>query len=174
VTSITPAAGYGPLDGATAHFLTFEVTFTGTSPCKPDAQVFTGTLDVVADGTVAAQKRVEITVPPCRGFVYSVKFVCGVQPDCDCECAPVQPGSYSTEINIHNPTGKAARIEKRFVPVVLAGAPVGREPRVAETRASDEIVLPPHAATMDDCCRIAELLYGGAPLRYRSPSTISN
>jgi hypothetical protein len=24
-------------------------------------------------------------------------------------------------------------------------------------------VLPPGAATMDDCCRIAERLYGGAP-----------
>ena len=49
---------------------------------------------------------------------------------------------------------------KRFIPVVLAGAPAGREPRVAPVRAEDKIVLPPQTATMDDCCRIAELLFG--------------
>jgi hypothetical protein len=27
-------------------------------------------------------------------------------------------------------------------------------------KASDRIVLPPHTATMDDCCRLAELLLG--------------
>ncbi|MGB8400861.1 hypothetical protein, partial [Bradyrhizobium sp.] len=39
--------------------------------------------------------------------------------------------------------------------------PIGREPRVAGIRAEDKIVLPPQTATMDDCCRIAELLLGG-------------
>jgi hypothetical protein len=29
-------------------------------------------------------------------------------------------------------------------------------------RAEDAITLSPHTATMDDCCRIAELLIGGA------------
>jgi hypothetical protein len=105
---------------------------------------------------------VQITVPPCA-FVYSVKFVCGVQPDCGCECGPVQPGQYATEINIHNYSLKEITVAKRFVPVVLAGAPVGREPRVAGVRAQDKIVLPAQTATMDDCCRIAELLFGGQP-----------
>jgi hypothetical protein len=27
----------------------------------------------------------------------------------------------------------------------------------------DKIILPPHSATMDDCCRIAELLFGDIP-----------
>ncbi|MFN7923888.1 MAG: hypothetical protein U0Q16_27550 [Bryobacteraceae bacterium] len=162
VTSITPAAGYGPLNGETEHVLKFEVTFTGI-PCKAETQVINGTLDVVADGTVVAQKRVEITVPPCPAFVYVVKFVCGTQPECGCECTPVQPGRYSTEINIHNSGLKEVNIAKRFIPVVLAGAPVGREPRVATVKAEDKIVLPAQAATMDDCCRIAELLYGGQP-----------
>jgi hypothetical protein len=163
VASITPAGGYGPLQGDREHVLKFEVRFTGTVPCKPDPQVFTGTLDVVADGAVIAAKRVEITVPACaKAFVYSVKFVCGTQAECGCECAPVRPGHYATEINIHNYSGKEVQIRKRVIPVVLAGAAAGREPRAAGVRAEDKITLPPHSATMDDCCRIGELLFGGA------------
>jgi hypothetical protein len=160
VTSITPVGGYGPLAGDKDHVLKFEVKFTGI-PCKPEPQVVSGTLDVVADGKVVARKKVQITVPPCAGFVYSVKFVCGVQPQCNCECGPVQPGKYATEINIHNYSAKEVELRKRFVPVVLAGAPAGREPRVARVRAEDKIILPAHSATMDDCCRIAEMLFGG-------------
>jgi len=163
VTSITPAAGYGPLAGDKEHVLKFEVRFTGI-PCKPEQQVVSGTLDVVADGKVVASKKVQITVPPCASnFVYSVKFVCGVQPECGCECGPVQPGKYATEINIHNYQNVEVPVEKRFIPVVFAGAATGREPKVARPRAADKIVLPPHSATMDDCCRIAELLFGDTP-----------
>jgi len=161
VTSISPAAGYGPLAGDQDHTLNFDVTFTGTAPCKPEAQVFSGTLDVVADGTVVASKKVEITVPACA-FVYSVKFVCGEQGECGCECTPVQPGRYATEINIHNYSLKEVEVIKRFIPVVLAGAPAGREPKVAKVRAEDRILLPPQSATMDDCCRMSTLLLGGA------------
>jgi hypothetical protein len=170
VTSITPAGGYGPLAGDQEHTLTFQVRFTGTAPCKPEAQVFTGTIDVVADGMVVARKKVQITVPPCR-FVYSVKFVCGEQPECDCECAPVQPGRYATEINIHNFSVTEVRVLKRFVPLVRAGAPASGEPSVATTRAEDKIALPPQTATMDDGCRIAELLLG-APSPSPMPLTI--
>jgi hypothetical protein len=161
VTSISPLGGYGPLAGDQDHTLRFDIKFTGI-PCKPEAQVITGTMDVVADGIVVASKKVQITIPPCRPklFVYSVKFICGVQAECGCECASVQPGRYATEINIHNYSSKEVAILKRFVPVVLAGAPVGREPRAATTRAEDKIILPPHTATLDDCCRIAVLLFG--------------
>ena len=163
VTSITPAAGYGPLAGDKEHVLKFEVRFTGI-PCKPEPQVVSGTLDVVADGKVVVSKKVQITVPPCApSFVYSVKFVCGVQPEHGCECGPVQPGKYATEINIHNYNNVDVRVEKRFIPVVFAGVATGREPKVAKPRAEDKIVLPPHSATMDDCCRIAELLFGDTP-----------
>jgi hypothetical protein len=94
-------------------------------------------------------------------FVYSAKFVCGEQPACGCDCAPVQPGRYAVEINIHNYGIKEVAIQKRFIPVVLAGAPAGREPRVVAPRVEDRIVLPPQTATMDDCCRIVDLLFGG-------------
>jgi hypothetical protein len=92
-----------------------------------------------------------------------VKFVCGLQPGCDCNCTSVRPGSYATEINILNSQCKEAHIVKRIVPVIFAGAATGREPRVAHPRPTDHIVLQPGIATMDDCCRIAELLYGAEP-----------
>jgi hypothetical protein len=162
VASINPAAGYGPLSGEEEHEVNFEVVFRG-QPCREEEQVFTGSLDALADGSVIASKRVRITVPPCAtaGFVYSVKFVCGQQPECGCECTPVRPGIYATEINLHNYHDWEVTVEKRVIPVVFMGAPVGREPRVGTPRATDRIVLPAHSATMDDCCRIEELLLGG-------------
>jgi len=161
VDSITPPGGYGPITGEQDQTLVFRVRFHGL-PCKAEAQAFTGTLDVVVDGRVVAKKDVKATVPPCpSGFIYLAKFVCGEQPDCGCDCAPVQAGRYATEINIHNYGIKEVALRKRFIPVVLAGAPLGREPKVVAARADDKIVLPPQTATMDDCCRIAELLFGG-------------
>jgi hypothetical protein len=63
-------------------------------------------------------------------------------------------------ITIHNYSSDTVEIRKSFIPLVLAGAVVGREPQVAKARAGDAVKLPPHAATMDDCCRIAELIFG--------------
>jgi len=161
VMSITPPGGYGPLAGDQNHTLTFDVKFSGI-PCQAKDQVITGTIDVVADGKTVASKSVQITVPACA-FTYSVKFVCGVQTECGCGCAPVQPGTYATEINIHNYSLKPVEIVKRFVPLVLAGAPAGREPNSASPRAEDRITLPAQTATMDDCCRIAKLIFGEKP-----------
>jgi hypothetical protein len=170
VTSITPPS-YGPLPGDKPNVLKFEVTFNGdVVDCATRDRVFTGAIDVVVDGAVAAAKPTRITVPACK-YTYAVKFVCGAQTDCDCRCAPVRPGVYATEINILNPKCKEANIVKRFVPLVFAGAVTGREPAVATAKATDKIVLPSGAATMDDCCRIAELLYGGA-LTTAMPLTI--
>ena len=162
VTSITPP-GYGPLPGDQVNVLDFEVTFSGdVEGCSARDRVFTGAIDVVVDGSVVAAKPTRITVPACK-YTYAVKFVCGTQAaDCGCECGPVRPGTYATEINILNPKCKEATIVKRVVPLVFAGAVTGREPAVANARATDRIVLPSGAATMDDCCRIAELLYGGS------------
>jgi hypothetical protein len=161
IDSINPPGGYGPVTGEENQSLVFRVRFHGI-PCKPEPQIVIGTLDVVADGRVVAKKDVRITIPACpSAFIYSAKFICGEQPDCGCECTSVLPGRYATEINIHNFGLKPVEIQKRFIPLVLAGAPIGREPRTAGVRAEDRIVLPPQAATMDDCCRIGELLFGG-------------
>lgn len=98
----------------------------------------------------------------CKAFSYAVKFVCGNQAQCNCACAPVLPGRYATEINIYNSGEDPAEIVKYVIPVVFGGAAAGREPRVVTARAEDRITLPPHAATMDDCCRLSELLLGAA------------
>lgn len=160
ITSITPAAGYGPLSGDTEHVLKFDVKFHGIA-CADSEQVFSGTLDAVADGAVVAAKKVQITVPACRpaSVRYSVKFVCGTQHE-SCGCSPVRPGSYATQISIHNYSNDRVTVRKRFIPLVLAGAALGREPKIGTTRAEDGIELPAHTATMDDCCRITELLFG--------------
>jgi hypothetical protein len=166
VVSITPAGGYGPLSGDKEHNLQFDIIFKAP-PCKDSVtQILNGALDVVADGSVVATKPVSITVPPCKPkelFTYSVKFVCGTAAACDCECGPVRPGIYATEINIHNFQDVEASLQKFVIPVVLAGAAAGREPKFAGRKATDRILLPPHTATMDDCCRLAELLFGAEP-----------
>ena len=162
VTSITPP-GYGPLPGDQKNVLDFEVTFSGdVLDCADRDRVFTGAIDVVVDGAVAAAKPTTITLTACK-YSYAVKFVCGTLDDCGCGCGPLRPGTYATEINILNPHCKAASIEKRVVPLVYAGAVTGREPATAAARATDKLVLPAGEATMDDCCRIAELLYGAVP-----------
>jgi len=166
VVSISPAGGYGPLAGDKEHHLQFDVVFKG-APCKDNVtQILNGALDVVADGSVVASKPVSITIPPCKPkelFSYSVKFVCGTASKCDCECGPVRPGVYATEINIHNFHDAEAALQKFVIPVVLAGAAAGREPKFAGRKATDRILLPAHTATMDDCCRLAELLLGAPP-----------
>jgi hypothetical protein len=93
-------------------------------------------------------------------FVYSATFVCGEQLTC-CECSLVQAGVYATQISVHNFGIREVAVQKRFIPAVVAGAPVGREPGVAGVREEERIVLPPQTATMDDCCRVGGLLFGG-------------
>jgi len=157
VTSITPPS-YGPLPGDQVNVLKFDVTFSGeVEDCAARDRLFDGAIDVVVDGNVVAAKPTHITVPACK-YTYGVKFVCGTQPECGCACGPVLPGTYATEINILNPNCKEAIVVKNFIPVVCAGTVTGREPAIAKARATERIVLPSGAATMDDCCRIAELL----------------
>ncbi len=159
ITSVTPPGGYGPLAGDTAQTLPFDVKFTGL-PCKADPQVISGTLDAVADGSVIATKRVQITIPACA-FGYSVKFICGIQDECACECSPVRPGRYATEINLHNYSTRDVRLSMRFIPLVLAGAAAGRAPTSSSARAEDTMLLPRQSATLIDCCRITQLLLNG-------------
>jgi hypothetical protein len=113
---------------------------------------------------------VVIRPPDVRLFVYSVPFACGEQKAECCGCAPVRPGRYATEINIHNPGAAQAPVLKRVIPLVLAGAVIGREPSFRLPAAQEVIRLPAHNATMDDCCRLVELLLG-APATGPMPLT---
>jgi hypothetical protein len=93
-------------------------------------------------------------------FSYSVKFVCGTQNESTAgqTCTPVRPGTYSTDINIHNFNRTEAAIEKRVLLLVQNDAPVGREPQIAPAKSFDRITLRPDSATMDDCCHLGDKL----------------
>ena len=97
--------------------------------------------------------------------MYSVKIVCGKQTETNCCCvAGARPGVYATEVNIQNLNLVPATVLKIVVPLINSGAVVAREPNIADplkipARAIEEAVkLPPLGATMDDCCRIGEML----------------
>jgi len=105
-------------------------------------------------------------IGPKYQYIYSVKFVCGVQPAADgCCCLPgVRTGIYATEINIHNyQAGGEAWLQKSVLPLILAGRPQGREPRRVSSAASEWMLLPAGFATMDDGCKISEMLFDSAP-----------
>lgn len=157
VTSISPAS-YGPLNGSVDNTLTFTVTYS-SGPCGDRPQIVSGGFDVVIDGIVRAQAPVTITQDAC-GYVYSVKYLCGVQDvDSAKECAPVRPGIYATEINIHNPLCSEATLDMNLTPLVLSGDAIGRYPSVSEPRVSlRPVTLPPHGATMVDCCIMLKYL----------------
>jgi hypothetical protein len=102
-------------------------------------------------------------------FAYSVKIVCGKQTETNCCCvAGARPGVYATEVNIQNLNLVTASVLKFVQPLINLGAVVAREPNVTDpktipVRQIEAVKLPPLGATMDDCCRIAELLLGAAP-----------
>jgi len=100
---------------------------------------------------------------PGKLLTYSVKFVCGVQQSQEPAQAVVRPGVYATEINIHNYHDVPVRILKYVLPLVYRDKVIGREPGLAGIRGKDAITLPPDTATMDDCYRIGQLLYGSPP-----------
>jgi hypothetical protein len=104
-------------------------------------------------------------------YSFAVKFVCGYNPDNigqslngNREGEPtVKFGNYATDINIFNQDYfSQADIRKSVILLVKKGYPEGREPKVEKAIAFDGITLQSMQATMDDCNRIAELIYGGA------------
>ena len=171
VDSISPTS-YGPLPGDEEQILPFEVCWRGVKPCSEEDVIVTGGLNAVADGTVIARKPVRINIPACPPeFIYVVKYVCGTAEDCGCAEAPIRPGRYATEINLHNPSRNTAKVTKLVTPVVSAGIGVAREPRTQRPVGRDIVRLRPHEATMDDCKRLAELHYG-APVESKLPLTV--
>jgi hypothetical protein len=63
VRAIAPVVGYGPLSRDQEHEIAFNVSWVGAVAATSEAQVFQGSLDVVADGEVIGGKTVTITVP---------------------------------------------------------------------------------------------------------------
>jgi hypothetical protein len=164
VTAITPAS-YDSLPGDVDHTLPFEVTWTGIQECADEEQVFTGSLDVIADSTVVASKPVRITVPACR-WHHSVEMICGLQRGEEGDrCQTVVDGRYATAVTIYNPSTCVVTLVKYFAPLILNGKPVGREPRTVRARPFAKIQLKPGEATLEDCCTLAEAVGpAGGPL----------
>ncbi len=118
-------------------------------------------------------------------FSYAVKFVCGFNPenvgrslDGNREGEPtVKLGNYATDINIYNPNqiidpiNPNNQVFKKVLILVRGEKPVGREPKVVDASGFDFIQLAPGEATMDDCNRIGELIYG-SPVPFPYPITI--
>ena len=173
--TFTPRDKYGNLLGpGRSDSFTVEPV-PGSTPSGPVTDLGNGSyqVDVCSDPNSLEPPGIGIVQPgrppvvvgsrDFKLFVYSVKFLCGEQKvDC-CGCSPVQPGRYSTEINIHNFGEKNAPVLKRAIPLVLAGAVSGREPKFKGPATKELIRLPAHTATMDDCCRLLELLLGAPP-----------
>ena len=179
-----PSNSLGRLDVATGSYA--QIGLTGATIGDTGGLAFdqaTGALyaTFAADGgfyridpatgaaTLIAVNRVDFGLAfapqdkPGELLSYSVKFVCGVQQSQEPVQAVVRPGIYATEINIHNYHDVPVRILKYVLPVVLGDKVVGREPDRAGIRGKDAICLPPNTATMDDCYRIGQLLYGSPP-----------
>jgi hypothetical protein len=122
-------------------------------------------------------------------YSYAVKFVCGYNPtnvglttnsagqQIQQGEATVKIGNYATEINIFNfnvdtTVPPEAIIGKNVILLVDRGQPVGREPRAVGTIVTDGITLKSQEATMDDCNRIGELLWGPGNIPTPFPLTI--
>jgi hypothetical protein len=122
------------------------------------------------------EKLREISAAAGGAFAYSVKIVCGKQTGGNCCCvAGTRPGLYATEVNIQNLNFAPTRVLKFVQPLINLGAVVAREPNLTDPttlpkRQVEEIILPQLAATMDDCCRIADML---TPQSGETPLTIA-
>ena len=123
----------------------------------------TGTATLIAVNRVDYGLAFAPQEKPGKLLSYSVKFVCGVQQSQEPGQAVVRPGVYATEINIHNYHDVPVRILKYALPLVYGDKVIGREPHLTGIRGKDAITMPPNTATMDDCYRIGQLLYGSPP-----------
>jgi hypothetical protein len=122
------------------------VPYEGSTPSGPVTDLGNGAyqVDVCSDPDSLDPPKVGVLQPgrpvvpigplSITLFVYSVKFLCGEQKGDCCDCAPVRPGRYSTEINIHNPGSDSVPLLKRVIPLVLSGAARGASPSPRDRR----------------------------------------
>ncbi len=109
---------------------------------------------------------------------YSVKFVCGYQPELKLDPGVafrepvVKPGNYATDININNPQAKELPLNKWITVMVQGQEVLAREPVSVDPRTKLNMVLKPYSATMDDCNNLWRLLQMSMPPPPASSLTI--
>lgn len=93
---------------------------------------------------------------PAHRVQYTAKVVCGEVPD-NLGDWPVAPGFYKTVVNVRNNTEAEVNVDKHLSLAFREMQPLGREPGMVPDEWQDQILLPPHSSTMDDCERIYQL-----------------
>jgi hypothetical protein len=158
---------------STATLTATEVTETPTEATATDTPtaVVTPTETVIPTATTTPG-------PITRGrfWSFAVKFVCGEASVSSTSSGEpsLRPGSYATEINIHNPNYRGpVSVFKKAVLLVDKGAPVGRAPATAAPGTfGTPIQLENDGATMDDCTSIWELANPGTTRPSPMPLTV--
>ena len=93
---------------------------------------------------------------PAHRVQYTAKVVCGEVPD-NWGDWPAVSGYYKTAVNIRNNTEAPVQIDKHISLAYRDMIAVGREPGLVPDEWQDQIQLPPHHSTMDDCARLYQL-----------------
>src|SRR5262245_12834133 len=176
------AAARPPLQEATStatetatQEITSTATLTATEITATPTEIITPTETAVPTETVTPNAT---PGPNLRGrfWSFAVKFVCGdASTDSASSVEPsLRPGSYATEINIHNPNYRGPiSVFKKVLLLINKGEPVGREPNTVEPSVITEpIRLVNDGATMDDCASIWELANPETPPPTPMPLTV--
>jgi hypothetical protein len=111
---------------------------------------------------VAGSEQTGFPCPPPSRFhyVYAAKFLCGILKVSGRE-GPVEPGSYATAINIHNPHAHAVAIRKKAILLYNGERPEEAGERPTPPVSGEETLvreLRPDWALEIDCADIRQVL----------------
>jgi len=167
----TPTASES--DTPTAIMTDTPTAETATPAEETPAETATPAEPIPTEGTEPTTTATPVATsgPVVRSFwSFAAKFVCGEQASEQADQPipgepTVRPGSYATEINIHNPYYRGPiQIRTKIVLLVDRGEPVGRAPAIVEPAAfSPLFALPDDSATMEDCNSIWATLNPDTP-----------
>jgi hypothetical protein len=159
---------------STATITSTEVTATATEVVTPTETERPTATEI----PTATMTPTTTPGPNLRGrfWSFAVKFVCGdASTSATGSGEPsLRPGSYATEINIHNPNYRGRiPVFKKVLLLVDKGEAVGRAPNAVEPGVvSGPITLANDGATLEDCASIWELANPGTTAPTPMPLTV--